>query len=72
MIEMNQEPAEIEYDNKSFNDYCTQEESMERLLICKSCNNFKILDIITICNSCGCNINMLISHKSKTCPESSW
>lgn len=72
MIEMNPEPAPIENIEPITQDFCTSEESEERILICKTCDNFEILEIVTVCNKCGCNINMLISHKSKRCPIGKW
>lgn len=55
-------------------EYCTLEESQERLEVCKQCESFIIEETGTRCAECagGCSISLLISHVDQVCPKDKW
>jgi hypothetical protein len=55
-------------------EYCTEEESLSRIEICKQCESFIIEEIGTRCAECagGCSISLLISHIEQVCPKGKW
>jgi hypothetical protein len=55
-------------------EYCTEEESLSRIEICKQCESFIVEEIGTRCAECagGCSISLLISHTEQVCPKGNW
>lgn len=55
-------------------EYCTPEETLERVEICKTCESFVIGDTGTSCKECvgGCSVSLLVSERDQTCPKGKW
>jgi hypothetical protein len=55
-------------------EYCTPEETQERIEVCKTCDSFIIEEIGTRCSECsgGCSISLLVSQKDQVCPKGRW
>ena len=72
MTEMSNIPAEIVDDRVEIVINCTEEETINRLNICKNCDSFIIEDYVTKCVSSGCNISLMTTFKFKPCPLNKW
>lgn len=55
-------------------EYCTEEEMLSRIEVCKTCDSFIIEESGTRCSQCigGCSISFLVSHKNEICPKGKW
>lgn len=52
---------------------CTPQEQMERLSVCKGCENFAVNeDSTTECSACECSISLLITFADQRCPLGKW
>ena len=69
---MDPTPAPIVEDVINDNIECDEEVKNARLSSCISCDKFQVVEDITKCSECGCNINLLITYTFKTCPIGKW
>lgn len=55
-------------------EFCSLEESQQRIEVCKMCESFIVDEMGTQCAECasGCSISLLISHKDQVCPKGNW
>jgi uncharacterized paraquat-inducible protein A len=64
-------PSEQEI-QENISEYTTDNERINRLDICKTCENFSVQDEFTSCLKCGCSISLLTLFKFETCPIGKW
>ena len=70
-INMNPTPAPIEQAESVIVIECTEEERLQRLDVCNSCDKF-LIEEVTKCAECSCNISLLTTFKFKECPLGKW